>query len=46
MIFGTRARIPVRATFNGIPYRGSAMPMRADRVAKAVAMIGEGKAPP
>lgn len=26
-IFGTRARVPVRATFNGIPYRGSAMPL-------------------
>lgn len=26
-IFGTRARIPVRATFNGFPYRGSAMPL-------------------
>jgi hypothetical protein len=27
VIFGTRARVPVRATFNGIPYRGSAMPL-------------------
>jgi hypothetical protein len=26
-IFGTRATVPVRATFNGIPYRGSAMPL-------------------
>jgi hypothetical protein len=26
-IFGTRARVPVRATFDGIPYRGSAVPM-------------------
>ncbi len=26
-IFGTRARVPVRATFNGIEYRGSAMPL-------------------
>lgn len=26
-IFGTRARVPVRATFNGVAYRGSAMPM-------------------
>jgi hypothetical protein len=26
-IFGTRSRVPVRATFNGIPYRGSAMPL-------------------
>jgi hypothetical protein len=26
-IFGTRARIPVRATFNGVPYRGSVMPL-------------------
>jgi hypothetical protein len=26
-VFGTRARVPVRATFNGIPYQGSAMPM-------------------
>ena len=25
--FGTRARVPVRATFNGVAYRGSAMPM-------------------
>jgi Bacteriocin-protection, YdeI or OmpD-Associated/Domain of unknown function (DUF1905) len=27
IIFGTRARVPVRATFNGIPYRGSAVPL-------------------
>ena len=26
-VFGTRARVPVRATFNGVPYRGSTMPM-------------------
>jgi len=26
-VFGTRARFPVRATFNGIAYRGSTMPM-------------------
>ena len=26
-ILGTRARVPVRATFNGIEYRGSLMPM-------------------
>jgi hypothetical protein len=26
-IFGTRARVPVRATFNGVPYRGSAVPL-------------------
>jgi hypothetical protein len=25
-VFGTRARFPVRATFNGVPYRGSTMP--------------------
>ena len=25
--FGTKARFPVRATFNGVEYRGSAMPM-------------------
>jgi hypothetical protein len=25
--FGTRARFPVRATFNGVAYRGSTMPM-------------------
>lgn len=25
-VFGTRARFPVQATFNGVPYRGSAMP--------------------
>ena len=26
-VFGTRARFPVKATFNGVPYRGSTMPM-------------------
>jgi Domain of unknown function (DUF1905)/Bacteriocin-protection, YdeI or OmpD-Associated len=26
-VFGTRARFPVRVTFNGIPYTGSTMPM-------------------
>ncbi len=26
-VFATRARFPVRATFNGIPYTGSTMPM-------------------
>ena len=26
-VFGTRARFPVRATFNGVAYRGSTMPM-------------------
>ena len=26
-VFGTRARFPVKATFNGIAYRGSTMPM-------------------
>jgi hypothetical protein len=26
-VFGTRARFPVRVTFNGIPYAGSTMPM-------------------
>jgi len=26
-IFGTRARVPVRATCNGVEYRGSLMPM-------------------
>jgi Domain of unknown function (DUF1905)/Bacteriocin-protection, YdeI or OmpD-Associated len=26
-VFGTRARFPIHATFNGIPYRGSTMPM-------------------
>jgi len=45
-IFGTRARVPVRATFNGVAYRGSAMPIgdgrfglgltKAIRVAAAV----------
>jgi hypothetical protein len=25
-VFGTGARFPVRATFNGVPYRGSTMP--------------------
>ena len=25
-VFGTRARVPVNATFSGIPYRGSTMP--------------------
>jgi hypothetical protein len=33
VMFGTRARIPVRATFNGIPYRGSAMPRDIGRFA-------------
>jgi hypothetical protein len=28
-VFGTRARFPVRVTFNGVPYRGSTMPMGA-----------------
>lgn len=36
VIFGTRARIPVRATFNGIPYRGSAMPMGGGRFALGI----------
>ena len=27
-VFGTRARFPVKATFNGVPYRGSTMPTR------------------
>jgi hypothetical protein len=26
-VFGTRARFPVLVTFNGVPYRGSAMPV-------------------
>jgi Domain of unknown function (DUF1905) len=26
-IFGTRARFPVRASFNGVAYRGSTMPL-------------------
>jgi hypothetical protein len=26
-VFGTRARFPIKATFNGVPYRGSTMPM-------------------
>lgn len=26
-VFGTRARVPVRARFNDVPYRGSAMPI-------------------
>jgi hypothetical protein len=26
-VFGTRARFPVRVTFNGVPYTGSTMPM-------------------
>ena len=26
-VFGTRARFPVRVTFNGVPYRGSTMPV-------------------
>jgi hypothetical protein len=26
-VFGTRARFPVRVTFNGIPYTGSTMPI-------------------
>jgi Domain of unknown function (DUF1905)/Bacteriocin-protection, YdeI or OmpD-Associated len=26
-VFGTRARFPIRATFNDIPYAGSTMPM-------------------
>jgi len=26
-VFATRARFPVRVTFNGVPYRGSTMPM-------------------
>jgi hypothetical protein len=26
-VFGTRARFPIHATFNGIPYMGSTMPM-------------------
>ena len=26
-VFGTRARFPVRVTFNGVPYRESTMPM-------------------
>lgn len=30
-IFGTRARVPVRATFNDVPHRGSAMPMADGR---------------
>lgn len=25
-VFGTRARFPVRVTFNGVPYQGSTMP--------------------
>jgi hypothetical protein len=27
VVFGTRARFPIRATFNGIPHTGSTMPM-------------------
>jgi len=27
-VFGTRARVPVRGTINGAPYRGSLFPMR------------------
>ncbi len=26
-VFRSRARLPVKATFNGVPYRGSTMPM-------------------
>jgi hypothetical protein len=26
-VFGTRARFPIRATFNGVEYRGSTMPV-------------------
>lgn len=26
-VFGTRARFPVKAKFNGVPYRGSVVPM-------------------
>jgi hypothetical protein len=30
-VFGTRARVGVRATFNGVSYQGSAMPMGEGR---------------
>ena len=45
-IFGTRARVPVRATFNGVPYRGSAMPIGDGRfglgLTKAIRSAGRG----
>jgi hypothetical protein len=44
VIFGTRASVPVRATFNGVPYRGSAMPLGDGRfglgITKAVRAAG------
>ncbi len=35
-VFGGRAWVPVRATFNGVPYQGSAMPMGDGRFALGI----------
>jgi hypothetical protein len=34
-VFGTKARVPVNATFDGIEYHGSTMPMGDGRYASA-----------